>query len=262
MKKIITLLLSFLLVFCLQGESTTFSFQEYENRILKEAELSNKTLTKDEIKERIEELKTYSAINRFDEDISRFMLEDSKKMPPYNSLLFIGSSSIRYWKSLEEDMSPFKVINRGFGGAHIAHVNRHFNKIVKPYKPKGIIFFCGSNDINALKDPIEVFKEFREFFNEVQTSFKKTKIFVIGIKPSIARDYQREKQKIWNKAVKQMANEENNLYFIDVLPSMLLDGKANPELFVSDGLHMNKQGYEVWTKLLKPVLLKHFNVDA
>ena len=51
---------------------------------------------------------------------------------------------------------------------------------------------------------------------------------------------------------------EKNLYFIDVLPSMLLDGKANPELFVSDGLHMNKQGYEVWTKLLKPLLLKSF----
>jgi len=243
---------------CSQEEHNTLSIQEYEKRLLEEAKISNKILTKNEIKERIQILKQYSDIDRFDEDISKFILQDTKRMPPNNALLFIGSSSIRYWKSLKEDMSPFQVINRGFGGAHIAHVNRHFDKIVKPYKPRGIIFFCGSNDINALKDPTDVFIEFVTFFNEVKSSFKDTKIFVIGIKPSIARHHQRKKQNIWNMAVKEMSKIEKNLYFIDVLPSMLIDGQPNPKLFVQDGLHMNEKGYEIWTNLVKPVLREHF----
>jgi len=38
---------------------------------------------------------------------------------------------------------------------------------------------------------------------------------------------------------------------------MLTDeGKANPDLFVDDGLHMNQKGYEIWTKLVKPELDK------
>jgi lysophospholipase L1-like esterase len=32
------------------------------------------------------------------------------------------------------------------------------------------------------------------------------------------------------------------------------DGKPRPELFLQDGLHMNNEGYAVWTKLLQPHL--------
>ena len=34
------------------------------------------------------------------------------------AILIIGSSSIRLWKTLAEDMAPFPVIQRGYGGAH------------------------------------------------------------------------------------------------------------------------------------------------
>ena len=47
-------------------------------------------------------------------------------------------------------MSPHEVINRGFGGAHITHINNHFHEVVAPYEPKGIVFFCGTNDLAAL----------------------------------------------------------------------------------------------------------------
>jgi lysophospholipase L1-like esterase len=35
-------------------------------------------------------------------------------------------------------------------------------------------------------------------------------------------------------------------------------GKPRPELFRKDGLHMNAQGYAVWTEIIKPVLLSRF----
>ena len=38
------------------------------------------------------------------------------------------------------------------------------------------------------------------------------------------------------------------------------DGTRMPELFIEDGLHMNKKGYEVWTKKVRESLSKDFNL--
>jgi len=32
------------------------------------------------------------------------------------------------------------------------------------------------------------------------------------------------------------------------------EGKPRPELFVEDGLHMNRTGYDLWTKMIDPHL--------
>ncbi len=97
------------------------------------------------------------------------------------------------------------------------------------------------------------------FFGNVRASLPDTKIFVIGIKPSIARYHLREKQLKINKLTSNLANEEESLVFIDVWNDMILnDGKADPNLFVEDGLHMNENGYLVWKELVKPVLSENF----
>ena len=42
-------------------------------------------------------------------------------------------------------------------------------------------------------------------------------------------------------------------------PVMLdAQGKPRDELFRVDGLHMNAQGYALWTSIIKPILLNRF----
>ena len=85
---------------------------------------------------------------------------------------------------------------------------------------------------------------------------------MIGLKPSIARDHQKEKQIKWNESVSALATQDNNLFLIDVRSVMLLkNGKANPELFIEDGLHMNSKGYELWTKLVRLYLESNFKLE-
>ena len=146
--------------------------------------------------------------------IDGFKKNDTLKSPPKDSILFIGSSSIVYWKTLKEDMSPHEVINRGFGGAHIAHINNHFNEVVTTYKPKGIVFFCGTNDLTALKSVNQVFNDFLLFYENVEETLPKTKVFVIGVKPTIARYYLREKQLKMNKLTSDLAEKELSLIHI------------------------------------------------
>jgi hypothetical protein len=32
------------------------------------------------------------------------------------------------------------------------------------------------------------------------------------------------------------------------------DGKPKPELFIDDGLHLSRAGYDEWNKLIRPLL--------
>ena len=197
----------------------------------------------------------------FRDEINEFKRLDKKNFPEKGKILFTGSSSIRFWDSLEEDMKPLEVLNRGFGGAQISHVIYHFEEIIKPYEPKAIVFFCGTNDLTALKTPKETMSDFKKFLSLVRNEFGNIKVYVIGIKPSVDRLYLDKEERIFNSSIKLLASQDAYLEYIDVWDSMLgEDGSRMPELFIEDGLHMNKKGYEVWTKQVRKSLSKDFNI--
>ena len=197
----------------------------------------------------------------FRDVINEFKRLDIEYFPKKAKILFTGSSSIRFWDSLEEDMKPLEVLNRGFGGAQISHVIYHFEEIIKPYDPKAIVFFCGTNDLTALKTPKETLNDFKKFLSLVRNEFGNIKVYVIGIKPSVDRLYLDKEERIFNSSIKLLASQDAYLEYIDVWDSMLgEDGSRMPELFIEDGLHMNKKGYEVWTKQVRKSLSKDFNI--
>ena len=240
-----------------------FAYEKYwEYRIKEGAKALGYELNDEEVKYWVKRIRNYNRVDGFDEDIDEFINQDQISPPPKNAFLFIGSSSIRLWKSLKDDMQPLKVINRGFGGAHTKHINRHKYKIVFPYEPKAIIFFCGTNDINGWNAPREVFKEFQKFYFSVQEKLPNTKVFAISIQPSPSRFDQRKRQLSWNKSVEDLAESQTNLIYINVSPKMLTeDNKPMPELYTDDMLHMNEKGYKIWAKIIRENLKKFFPKD-
>ena len=49
--------------------------------------------------------------------------------------------------------------------------------------------------------------------------------------------------------------KEQKTKFIDVFPEMLgPDGLPKPDIFVEDRLHMNAEGYKLWTGIIAPLL--------
>lgn len=90
---------------------------------------------------------------RFADQIEAFLKADQIKPPPQEAILFVGSSIFRLWKNLPEQMAPLPVFNRAFGGSQTHEILVYMDKIVLPYKPKMIVYYCGSNDINANVTP-------------------------------------------------------------------------------------------------------------
>lgn len=194
-------------------------------------------------------------------EVERFSVADRIVPPAACQVLFVGSSSIARWAdSLAADMAPMPVINRGFGGSHIEHVNRWFDKIVAPYRPRAIVFYAGDNDLDAGKSVDRVVADFDAFMALKSRSLGTTPVYFISVKPSKARAAQLPLQTLVNDAIRARAGRRPDLYYLDVASPMLADGKPK-DIFVADGLHMNKRGYGIWTQVVRPALLANTGAE-
>ena len=97
----------------------------------------------------------------FRDEILRFAELDRDSCSSACPVLFVGSSSIRMWTSLQADMAPLPVLNRGFGGSRISDVNLYFDRIPTPPPPRAIVFYAGENDLDAGELPDAVAAHFR-----------------------------------------------------------------------------------------------------
>jgi lysophospholipase L1-like esterase len=167
-------------------------------------------------------------------------------------VLFVGSSSIRRWTTLAHDMAPYPVLNRGFGGAEIADINANFARVVRPYRPRAIVFYAGDNDLHDGKTPDEVVADFNKFMTLKRANLKQVRVYFISVKPSKARLTEYPAQEAVNLAVKAMTLTQHDLIEIDMVPDMMADGKPM-DIFVDDGLHMNAAGYAIWTRDVRRV---------
>lgn len=128
-----------------------------------------------------------AAFAPWEREIKAFEASDKTQPPPQGALLFVGSSSIRLWKTLSEDFPSDPVINRGFGGSHLIDSTHFADRIILPCKPKTIVLYAGDNDLAAKKTPRQVLADFQAFAQKIQAQLPGTRIAFVSIKPSAAR---------------------------------------------------------------------------
>lgn len=187
--------------------------------------------------------------------IREFEEADLKSPPPKNAILFIGSSTIRLWKTLQQDFPSHPVINRGFGGSQVADSVYFADRVVIPYRPRQIIVYAGSNDIAAGKSPEQVASDFKTFVEQVRAKLPDTRIAFMSIGPSPARWSQAAKQQQANQLIKAYIDTDKQLDYIDVWDHFLgTDGKPREEFFVADRLHHSESGYKIRAEAVRPFL--------
>ena len=192
----------------------------------------------------------------FDAAIAAFEAEDKTAMPPKCATLFVGSSSIRFWRTLKQDFPDRTVINRGFGGSTVWEVDHYFDRVVAPYKPKEIVFYAGDNDINAKRTPDETYADFFHFMKLKDNALGATPVYFIAAKPSKSRLEQLPQQAQLNARVKALADRRDDLVYIDVVGPMLKPDGTPKDIFVEDNLHMTPEGYAIWTPIVDAALDK------
>ena len=191
----------------------------------------------------------------FQNEIEAFEAADRAHPPAPGGVMFLGSSSIRLWKTLAEDFPDVRPVNRGFGGSTIPDSTRYFGRIVVPHKPRLIVFYAGDNDIAAGHAPERVFADFRSFVSLLHERLPDTRLLFISIKPSPSRAKLAPQGKEANRLIREYIATDPKLAYVDVWTPMLgEDGQLREELFGPDRLHMNRKGYVLWTSILGPIV--------
>jgi lysophospholipase L1-like esterase len=191
---------------------------------------------------------------QWENEIQAFERRDQTNPPPANCIVFVGSSSIRKWTNLTAHFPGLPVVNRGFGGSQLADSVNFADRIVIPYHPRQVVIYAGGNDINAGKSPDVVYGDFVALVTKIRSKLPHARIAYIASAPNPRRWAQVEKVKRLNTLAETYCRH-HGMDFINVFPLMLgPDGLPKPDIFVSDRLHMNPKGYEIWREAVRPYL--------
>jgi lysophospholipase L1-like esterase len=192
---------------------------------------------------------------RWEKEIAAFERMDATNPPPKGAVLFVGSSTIRGWRTLATDFPTQRVLNRGFGGSQIVDATHFADRIISPYAPRAIFFRSGGNDLAAGKTPEQVFADYQAFVAKVHATLPETEITFLSWSPTPLRWKQREQEKTLNTLVREFSRSQPRLKYIECYDLTLgPDGQPRAELFLNDKLHFNAAGYKLLAETVRPHL--------
>jgi lysophospholipase L1-like esterase len=195
------------------------------------------------------------AQNNFEAAIKAYEKKDSVQFPPKGKILLTGSSSIEFWRNYQIDFQGFTVINRGIAGTLTSDAIYFCHRIITPYQAKQIFLYVGDNDLNAGKNPQEVLKDIQQLTNMIREKLPDSQLFFISIKPSPARATLLATQIKTNQLLLKFCKKQKKVQYLDVFTPMLnAKGQPDEKYFEEDKLHLNSQGYAIWTKVLRKVM--------
>lgn len=187
------------------------------------------------------------------------VLGAAQKDPPApGGIICIGSSHMQLWKTVQEDLSPLTVYNYGIGGSRMSHAAELFiDNLAIPFKPRAVILYEGSNDINAGTSPEGVLEHFREMHRKLHAALPETRLYVLGVVPSPGKRFEKIADLLLtNELLARECATEPWMKFIDTTSPLLgPEGKPREELFKPSDIHMLPAGYGVWKAAIAPVLL-------
>ena len=167
------------------------------------------------------------------------------------TIIFTGSSSIRFWKDIQERFPNRQVLNTGFGGSQFSDLTHYLDQLILNYNPVKVFIYEGDNDIFAKKRPRKIMETAEGILERLQQSKPNMEIVLISAKPSISRWKFRGRYKRLNRKLSKLAAETDKVDFVDVWYPMLDKRKVKQDIFVEDGLHMNTKGYDIWYDAIK-----------
>ena len=199
-----------------------------------------------------------SAIERrlWEVSVRRFEAQDEVTAYPEDSVLFYGSSSIRLWRTIEEDMAPRPVIQRGYGGARLSDAVGFVERVVHPHRCSAIVVFL-ANDIDGRRNqptPERCGELFDEMLDRIRVAHPTTPVLWVEVTPTPSRFDQWPAVQEAQALIRQRCEDDPNAYFVPTALAYIKDGQPRADLFRSDMLHQNDAGYAIWKSLIEAAL--------
>jgi len=196
--------------------------------------------------------------------IRAFENKERKQAAPKGAVVFAGSSTIRFWGGLVQDMAPLPTVQRGFGGAKVNDVTHYMDRLITPHDPAMVVLYIGSNDLldfggNRPKSVQEMQQLYDILLTRLHDRLPDAVIVVLATFPSPLNARRAAQIEAVNEYVRETAERTSWLEVVDGNDALKTPG-GDPDrsLFRFDRVHLNKKGYRRWAQILRPQLLDYW----
>ncbi|MGG3235890.1 GDSL-type esterase/lipase family protein [Priestia flexa] len=190
----------------------------------------------------------------------RISLFESKSLDR-EDIVIIGDSLVDYaeWNELIPDS---RIKNRGIAGDTSEGVLNRISNISQS-KPKIVLVSVGINDLQRGIKTNDVIKKYELIISNIKVNSPQTEIIFTSVLPVNLNNYKEnfpdydgaEINKnviVLNKDLQSLASRENAKY-IDLYSELTVSDELK-ENFTHDGLHLNSDAYEIWTKEINKLI--------
>lgn len=176
-------------------------------------------------------------------------------------ILMVGSSIFRKWISCAQDLAPLPVTNRGFGGSQTRDQLLFFEQIVPSSRAAFVVWYCGSNDVNAKKSPEAILQTTKEWIARTRSALPFARILLVSVirAPQKREDGKLSQVDAVNKGLLALSESLKGVDYLDVNPALETPaGEPVAECYGEDHLHLTPEGYRRMTVVLKPAIEKRW----
>jgi len=184
--------------------------------------------------------------------------------PAPGGILMVGSSIFRKWTNCAEKLAPLPVTDRAFGGSQTKDQLFFFDQIVPSSRAALVVWYCGSNDVNAKKTPDYVLDNTKQWIGKTRAALPQAHILLV----STIRAPQKRAAGLLaqvdevNKKLIQLAGSIPDVTYADVNPALeTASGEPVMECYVGDKLHLTQEGYRRMTSVLRPVMEREWKAS-
>jgi len=172
--------------------------------------------------------------------------------------MFLGDSITEWWDKdvYEKDYSRYENVNLGVAGL-TTHglMNIIKDEDFKKYKPTMIVLMIGVNNVNYGVNKEFISQDIKHIIELLVSIHPKAKILLRGLLPigKFKMDPPRLIIEEINTTISKYKNDVNIFYIDNGLLFLTHDGTIDNKL-MPDNLHLSKEGYEVLSSGLTPVI--------
>ncbi|GAB5405177.1 MAG: SGNH/GDSL hydrolase family protein [Aureliella sp.] len=205
-----------------------------------------------------------AATKKWEENIQKLEQLDKTEVHADGSILFVGSSSIRRWDTMQQDMQPWSTIRRGYGGAKFTDLALFIERLIANHQYRALVIFVANDIVGKESDrtPEEVLALFKYVTEKALAKKPGKPIFYIEITPTSSRFAAWDAISRGNELIRKYCEETPGLHFIQTAKRYLTpSGRPKDYLFVEDRLHLNAKGYKLWADIIAKHLEQVLGTD-
>ena len=174
-------------------------------------------------------------------------------------VLLSGSSIMEQWQTSAADLTPLASVNIGIGGTRIFDHITYFPRLVRPFNPRALVIYAGSNDINGVpgvsKSGEQTAALALEYLRLVRTHFPSLPLFYVSIIEAPCKTALFGEIRAANRLIAAFMRAQPNMHFIDCSAALLNPaGAPDRSLYQQDMLHLLPAGYARWAACIRASL--------